>query len=318
MEKKLIAYKELLLQKMSLHDYRFLEEKTIPYGIQLLFTKLEFRSDTLDKEHKITLNIYFSQKKGISTVIGGIKKDSPFYQELCNIVNQSDKKSEPKAFHSWESWIGSDESGKGDFFGPLVVCGFFADKAIIKSLESMGIKDSKLLNDRQTMKIGAEINKSFSRRFEVITLMPATYNKLYSDFVKQRKKLNQMLSWMHGRVILNLSQKFRCQRAVVDKFVADKTFFAALKDLKNLELIQEVRAESDIAVATSSIMARYHFLTSMKSLSDKYEMDIPKGASKKVIEAGIDFVKKYSAEELSQVAKIHFKTYDEILRGSRG
>ena len=107
-----------------------------------------------------------------------------------------------------------------------------------------------------------------------------------TKFRQGNKKLNEMLAWMHARVILNLNEKHKFEGAVVDKFASDRVLTGSLKDMKGVKLIHKVRAEDDIAVAAASIIARYHFLNSIKLISNKFQLEFPKGASAKVIEIG--------------------------------
>ncbi|MCK4312822.1 MAG: ribonuclease HIII, partial [Candidatus Cloacimonetes bacterium] len=74
----------------------------------------------------------------------------------------------------------------------------------------------------------------------------------------------------------------------------------------------QIKAEEDLAVASASIIARFHFLNGIRDLSEKFGIEFPKGASEKVLETSGEFVKKYSKEKLNEVAKIHFKTYEKI------
>jgi len=82
--------------------------------------------------------------------------------------------------------------------------------------------------------------------------------------------------------------------------------------MKGINLKHQVKAERDLAVAAASIIARYLFLKNMKSLSDEYKIELPKGASKKVIKKAQAFSNEYGKDKLRDVAKIHFKTYNEI------
>jgi len=124
--------------------------------------------------------------------------------------------------------------------------------------------------------------------------------------------LNELLAWMHGRVILNLQQRTMFEGAVVDKFAKEQTLTGSLKDLKNISLIQQVRGEDDIAVACASIIARYNFIKSIDKLSKQFDIKLPKGASAKVISAGKEFCARFGKERLNEIAKVHFKTYNEI------
>jgi ribonuclease HIII len=272
----------------------------IDFGVQLKFSI---------NEEEIPLNIYFSSKKGISTVIGGAPNNKlrPLLQKIL------DQRIDPvRTDHNWKLWAGTDESGKGDFFGPLVVCGFICNQAMLPTLKKLGVKDSKLLKDGDIEKIAKQLYARFFVNIETIILHPSKYNELYEQFRKQNKKLNELLAWMHGRVILNLKKNHKFEGAVVDRFASDKTLLSSLKDLKKIKLQHRIKAEDDLAVASASIIARYLFLKKMKELSEKYDLELPKGASEKVVKTASEFVAKYGKEKLREVAKIHFKTFQKI------
>ncbi len=300
MNKELIEFVAELLEKTSKYNLHLIDEKEINYGVQLKFAR---------ENNEIPLNIYVSKKKGISTVIGGspVNKLRPVLQKLL------DKEiTQIGSEHDWEKWAGTDESGKGDFFGPLVVCGFILDKKKESEFKNLGVKDSKDLSDKQIETIAKKLYKYNFNNIEVIILNPEKYNELYLKFRDQNKKLNELLAWMHGRVILNLNRKHNFEGAVVDKFTGNNTLLSSLKDLKNINLIHRIKAEDDIAVASASIIARYHFLLRINDLSKKFGLEFPKGSSEKVIEIGKKFTKKYGKERLREVAKTHFKTINLI------
>jgi len=205
-------------------------------------------------------------------------------------------------------WIGSDEAGKGDYFGPLVTAGVLVDNTIAKSLEELGVKDSKRLSDNSVKELAGQINKMC--RCSVVTIGPAKYNELYHKI----RNLNRLLAWGHSRAIENILNKEECDYALADQFGDEKFLINALMERgKKIEVRQEIRAESDIGVAAASILARAEFVRRLAMLSAKYEMDFPKGVSPAVIETGKDFVKKYGKGKLNEVAKIHFKTTKLVL-----
>jgi ribonuclease HIII len=289
-----------LLTETKKNDLIVSDEKVIDFGVQLKFSI---------NEEEIPLNIYFSSKKGISTVIGGAPNNKlrPLLQKIL------DQRIDPvRTDHNWKLWAGTDESGKGDFFGPLVVCGFICNQAMLPTLKKLGVKDSKLLKDGDIEKIAKQLYARFFVNIETIILHPSKYNELYEQFRKQNKKLNELLAWMHGRVILNLKKNHKFEGAVVDRFASDKTLLSSLKDLKKIKLQHRIKAEDDLAVASASIIARYLFLKKMKELSEKYDLELPKGASEKVVKTASEFVAKYGKEKLREVAKIHFKTFQKI------
>jgi len=300
MGQKLIDYIAWFIDKATKKNLILVDSKDIPYGQQLKFS---------DGKSEIPLNIYFSKRKGISVVPGGNKRTDLFLI-IDEIIN--DHKSDQRKNHSWSTWVGTDESGKGDFFGSLVVCGFVMEEKFRKEFVKLGIQDSKKIKDDKITKIAESLYKKYRNNFEVIVLNPLKYNELYLKFRAQNKKLNELLAWMHGRVILNLHQRTNFEGAVIDKFAKEHILTQSLKDLKKITLTQQVRAEDDIAVACASIIARYNFNRSIERLSKQFSIELPKGASKKVISAGKEFSSRFGKARLNEVAKIHFKTYNEI------
>ena len=289
-----------IIEKASSFGLILSNEKEINYGVQLKFEK---------GDNSIPLNVYFSKKKGFSTVIGG-SPNNPLRLIMQQILQQ--KPTSAQKDHKWKVWAGTDESGKGDFFGALAVCGFIVKENDTRDLKKLGVKDCKLLSDHELIKIAEKLYQNYKNNIEVLILQPAKYNELYAKFRQGNKKLNEMLAWMHARVILNLSEKHKFEGAVVDKFASDKVLIGSLKEMKSIKLVHKIKAEEDIAVAAASIIARYHFLNSISLLSRKYQLELPKGASEKVIRVGKEFAEKFTKDRLNEVAKIHFKTIEKI------
>ena len=205
-------------------------------------------------------------------------------------------------------WIGSDEAGKGDYFGPLVIASVLVDNTIVKSLEELGVKDSKRLSDNSVKELANKIKKMCL--CSVVTIGPTKYNELYNKI----RNLNRLLAWGHSRAIENILDREECDYALADQFGDEKFIIAALMEKgKGIRVKQEIRAESDIGVAAASILARAEFVHRLATLSVKYGMDFPKGASPAVIETGKEFVRRYGKERLKEVAKIHFKTTKSVL-----
>ncbi|MBR1977689.1 ribonuclease HIII [bacterium] len=204
--------------------------------------------------------------------------------------------------------IGVDESGKGDFFGPLCVAGVLLDEKQAQHLKEIGIKDSKKLDDKKILTLAQEIRKNSI--YNTIHITPKKYNELYDKF----KNLNKMLAWGHSTVIENVLSQKSADFAICDKFGDEKFILSMLKEKgRQIQIIQETKAEADTAVAAASILARAEYVSQMGKLCTYYEMNFPKGASDKVIQAGHEFVKKYGIEEMHSVSKAHFKTYQEFV-----
>jgi ribonuclease HIII len=209
--------------------------------------------------------------------------------------------------------LGIDESGKGDFFGPLVIAGVYVDGDFPRQLLELGVKDSKqITSDKKALDLAEAIKDLVSLdRFNVIVISPEKYNELYVKF----RNLNSLLAWGHATVIENLLTRWpKCPRALSDKFAHETLIQRALKERgKQILLQQRTKAESDIAVAAASILARAAFLTRLKFLGDKVGTTLPKGASAQVKATAREIVQKSGAKALKSVCKFHFKTYQEVV-----
>ncbi len=207
----------------------------------------------------------------------------------------------------YDCYIGTDESGKGDYFGALVIAGVMVDETNKDSFIKLGIKDSKKLNDSTIKKFAAYIKNNSI--FSIVTITPEKYNELYAKF----NNLNKLLAWGHARAIENILTKKKCQYALSDQF-GDESLIknALMKAGRTIKLEQRHRAESDIAVACASVIARAEFVLRMEDMQKKYQLSFSKGASDKVIEEANNYCKKYGREELDKVAKLHFKTTNQL------
>jgi ribonuclease HIII len=208
--------------------------------------------------------------------------------------------------------LGIDESGKGDFFGPLVIAGVYTEGDLPRQLLDLGVKDSKqITSDQKALDLADAIKDLITLdRFNVIVLSPEKYNELYMKFAN----LNRLLAWGHATVIENLLMRWpKCPRALSDKFAHESLIQRALKERgKGIVLQQRTKAESDIAVAAASILARAGFLTRMKSLGDKLGVTLPKGASAQVKAVAREIFRKSGPDVLKSVCKFHFKTFGEV------
>jgi ribonuclease HIII len=208
--------------------------------------------------------------------------------------------------------LGVDESGKGDFFGPLCVAGVYVNESVVKALKEAGVRDSKLIgSDKRIGELADIIRNTPGCVTTVVPIGNDAYNRLY---IKMRS-VNAMLAWGHARVIENLmSLKYQMNpppvRAISDQFASSKDVVAkALMGLgREIELIQRHKAEQDLAVAAASILARNEFVTRLAKLSKEFDLTLPKGASAAVDAAAVKFLGKHGADKLPKVSKMHFRT----------
>lgn len=207
-----------------------------------------------------------------------------------------------------EPRVGVDESGKGDYFGPLVIAGVYVDIPTQKKLKKLGVKDSKLINDKKIIFLREKIVTLCPH--SVVVIGPDRYNELYDKI----GNLNRLLAWGHARVIENLLAKVNCDKVIIDKFGNNKFILDALmKRGKKIPVVQKVRAEEDIAVAAASVLARGEFIRRLVRLSKEMQVKLPKGASAKVEEVAKELIAKHGVECLKKTAKMHFKTTKKII-----
>jgi ribonuclease HIII len=207
----------------------------------------------------------------------------------------------------FEPHLGVDESGKGDFFGPLVIAGVYVDRGIARKLIDAGVQDSKRIgSDTRIRALADTIRKASMGLTEVVLIGPAKYNELYEKF----GNLNKLLAWGHARVIENLlERKPDCPRSLSDQF-ADARLIeqSLLRHGRKIDIQQRPRAESDIAVAAASILAREGFISWLEREGKKLGVRLERGASPAVKEVARKLVEKGGAESLRQLAKVHFRT----------
>lgn len=212
------------------------------------------------------------------------------------------------------TWIGTDESGKGDYFGPLVSAGVCVDRKLERELRSLGVKDSKKLSDRTTRELAKKIRAMCNGRYAEVPIPPQTYNILYNQFKKEGKTLNTLLAWGHARAIENILGKINCEYALADQFADERFIISKLQEAgRKINLIQRAKAEEDMAVAAASILARDRFLFYLDRMGQEYHIQFPKGASTEVIKVAKEFVARNGKDHLGKVAKLHFCTTKEVL-----
>ena len=208
--------------------------------------------------------------------------------------------------------IGVDESGKGDFFGPMCVAGVYVNADIIEQWKLAGVRDSKSIgSDRKISELAKLIRGTKGCVYTAVPIGNEAYNRLYAKM----HSVNSLLAWGHARVIENmLGQSAKMNpppvRAISDQFAYSKDVVKkALMALgRDLELVQRHKAEEDLAVAAASILARDEFVSRLHRLGKEFGVVLPKGASTAVEEAAREFISKRGAELLPKVAKMHFRT----------
>jgi len=208
--------------------------------------------------------------------------------------------------------FGIDESGKGDFFGPLVIAGAYTDATIARRLIDAGIMDSKrVTSPARIRKLAAIIRETPGCTTEVVSIGPERYNEMHASF----GNLNRLLAWGHARVIEKLvAARPDCPRALSDQFARPEVLQRALREKGlTITLEQRTKGESDTAVAAASILARERFIDWMDKTSAAGGVKLPLGASDSVVQAAKDAVARHGNEVLSKIAKLHFRTTTAVL-----
>jgi ribonuclease HIII len=208
--------------------------------------------------------------------------------------------------------IGVDESGKGDFFGPLCIAGVYVNESVVRAWQDAGVRDSKNISSDKKMRELAElIQNTPGCVWSVVPVGNEAYNRLYAKL----KSVNRLLAWGHARVIENLmGARARMNpppvRAISDQFASSKDVVAKalMAQGREIELVQRHKAEADLAVAAASILARHEFVSRLGALEKEFGMKLPKGASAAVDAAAKEFIAKFGAARLAVVSKLHFRT----------
>jgi len=309
-ENKLLEVYEYIKSILKVDNINVSDYQLIDYGLQFTVSILDWSGIIrIYQNKKGVLKIDYSQLKGGVNAIK-VQTLTEGKRAISNLKN-SDKNDVELGFPI----IGTDESGKGDYFGPLVSAGVYVDERSAKALIAYGIKDSKKLSDSKNLELAQEVAKICKGRFAIIEISPEKYNDLYEQFKKEKKNLNTLLAWGHAKAIEEILSKVDCKVAIADQFADESFILGKLQEKgKKLKLIQMHKAEQNIAVAAASILARARFLEKLSNLSNEYKIDLPKGASQTVIENAKKVVDMYGKETLRKVAKLHFKTTTAVVK----
>ena len=290
------AQAEKLRQLLADQDFEFISR---PY--MLFFAR----------KGKLSVAVY---EKGPKVVIQGKEtEDFVRYELEPKITGEArlgyEEVLQPAMF---EPHFGIDESGKGDFFGPLVIAGLFVDRLIARRLLELGVMDSKRISsDQRIMQLADSIRGTPGISSNVVLIGPEKYNELYQRFAN----LNDLLGWGHARVIENLlEERPDCPRALSDKFANERVVRGALLTAgRKINVEQRIKAESDVAVAGASILAREKFVRWLERKGKELGTSLPKGVSAAVKTAARELIARHGEEILGRIAKTHFRTAAEVL-----
>lgn len=288
-------------------------EKPLNYGWQII----------IDDDGKRAFVSIYNGKKGLTHVFNGDKNLTTKLAKIINILNEQQDVNEDFPFIPSSVKLGknsmpylragSDESGKGDFFGSLVVAATVVDREAISKLNIFGVKDCKLLADKKILEL-EKVIKDTVLAYSVLDLKPKFYNQRYREIIAAGGKLNQLLASGHIRALSQvLQQQPECKYAIIDQFTQSKICIIELKKkFPQCEVFQMPRAEVDMAVAAASVLARARFLHTMKEMSDEVGVLLPKGSGSIVTETARNLAARIGKEALENYVKIHFANYRRL------
>lgn len=305
-EKAFVAYIEQAKETIRREGLSLVKEKPINYGYQLVAQFCDA---------KLTLSLY-NGKKGLTHVYAG---DSVLKERIAAALEGKETPTTAVAAAAGPTvtngqWAGSDESGKGDFFGSLVVAATVVDATTAAKLAAAGVKDCKLLTDKKILEL-EDVIKATVVDFSVLELKPAAYNLRYEQVAAQGGKLNQLLGYGHVAALSQvLSRQKDCHSALIDQFTKSTVNLRALTArFPSCTVRQQPKAESNLAVAAASVLARARFLRTLDELARQAGVAaLPKGGGGQTTACARALAEKYGREALRGYVKLHFANYKRV------
>ena len=293
------------ITKMLQFYKEYAKDKQIPY----------VRMQAVNED--VVITIYEKNKKKENKVmfqgIGADIEASVWAMEKTAIETSKKEQSIDYSKYYHCSSIGSDEVGTGDYFGPIVVTSCYVNKNDIPFLESLGIRDSKKINDEKILKVAPEIAKKI--KYKSIILSNQEYNEKYNHV---DNNINKIKAIMHNKVLWKMvhEENLQYDYIIVDEFAREARYYDYIKDSNNIQkgITFMTKAEDkNLAVACASVISRYIFIKEFDKLSDSLHIPLPKGAGPSVDDIGKEVVEKYGKEKLKEIAKLNFKNTQRIL-----
>lgn len=281
------------LAKINKYNLSEITEKNYNY---------EFTVSSFSPKDKLKVLVYFG-KKGVRTVFQG-NNSTKLYKEITNLLAEEPELDfSENELQEPDEYIGTDETGKGDFFGPLVIAAVYVNKNTQGDLRKMGVRDSKTLTENQILQLATDIKTRFPDDFEIVFIAPKKYNELYENF----GNLNKLLNWAHSKAIENLLKRKKCKIIITDKFSKSALEISNSTENSHIEFHTIPKAEKYTGVAAASILAReqmVNWFTNMKNEG----IVLPKGSSNNIEAKANEIISRFGKEKLREIAKLHFKT----------
>jgi len=207
--------------------------------------------------------------------------------------------------------IGSDEAGKGEWLGPIVVAAVALTRKAMVQLRASGVMDSKELSVEKMRALAREISQ-LSINTKTVIISPERFNELISTLKQElgRKNLNYLLAWAHKTAINSVitSEMVRKHRVMVAIDEFDRLRMQAqirkIKEFPMLTIIQEPRAEEITSVAAAGILARIAREDWLDRQTRRLGVDLRRFTQSEIVEK----------PWLNEVAKITFLKDEEMSR----
>ncbi len=302
--------------KMSPAEISRLYQRIKPFAVRE--TKPQYTYWQIRTESGLTVTPYTSGKVVFQgNDLDFLESDGSASPSSETGVSRKNGNREPSLTLSYPM-AGSDEVGTGDFFGPIVTAAVIVEnEEQARWLKSLHVTDSKAMNDEVIRKTAPLIEEKLCCSVRILS------NPAYNDLHQKLGNIKMILAMQHNQAYLDLTEK-GCAlpgRVIVDQFCAPSSYFTYLKKAGVENIIRnihfETRAESRYpAVAAASVLARYYFLKCMENLSEKYGIQISKGAGAPADQSGRKLLEQHSPSVLYECAKIHFANMNKIGAGA--
>jgi ribonuclease HIII len=274
---------------------------------EVAYARFAFRADPI----KVNVTGYQSGK----VVVAG-KGTEDFVRDVLEpeILGEARLGYDEVLHPDWfQAHAGLDESGKGDFFGPVVAATVVAQKSMIEAWRAAGVQDSKKIAENQILKLDELIRGTPGAVVKTRFCGMSRYNELMA---RPGANLNRLLAWLHASALEEALATTRVPWGLLDQFTKQPLVQRELakKGVKDFELRMRTKAEEDPVVAAASVVARAEFVRQMHTLSKKFGAKLQKGAGPLVKQQAHELIEKLGARALGEFAKLHFRTAYEVVR----
>jgi len=305
------APKKISSYTVKLDDVQMEKLKSICEGrswepFEVAYARFAFKADHL----RLNVTAYTSGK----VVIAGRGTEDFIRDTIEPEVTGAAKLGYDDVLHpDWfQPHAGLDESGKGDFFGPVIAATVIAEKPAIDVWIKAGVKDSKKITESQIMRLDKIIRDTPGVSVRTCFSGMPKYNQMMA---RPGQNLNRLLAWQHATALCDALERKWVPWGLLDQFTEQPLVQRELerKELKNFELRMRTKAEEDPVVAAASIVARAEFVRQMHELSKKFGTKLQKGAGPLVKQQANEMIRKFGARALGDFAKLHFRTAYEVV-----